>query len=153
MEKENKQEIKQITAAQEILISKILKSSKLLDKEYRELRETLDSKVVTSFDAAVFINYVLGILKFRRHFYNGKHKAYKKCFTCGSRENIQRYLNVKEDKKYWLCETCAINIDPSEIVLTKLSEEREVKADFMRKEMSAELNSSQEDLVCEHREQ
>ena len=105
---------------------------------------------------------------------NGKHKAYKKCHYCNSRENVQRMLHLETDRKFWVCETCQINLDPSKFVPVKINEEQEVKADLHRKyEYSPyyskeeyekdqrdasgvcdypELTSAQEDLIHEHRE-
>jgi len=104
-------EIKDVSNAQEDLIVKLLKSSKLRDKEYRMLREILDNKVLTSYDASIFIGHVLGLVKFRRHFFNGRHKAYKKCYFCKSRENVERYsLATDPEKKDWVCEECALNL-------------------------------------------
>jgi len=133
MENNNNVEVNQKTPAQEVLITKILKSSKLKDSEYRMLRGILDTKVVTTFDAGVFIEYVLGMLKFRRHFFNGKHKAYKKCYYCTDRNEVERYLNMSNGKKAWVCSTCAVNLDPAKFVPVKIAEEQEVKADLHRK--------------------
>lgn len=139
--------------AQEVLITKILKSGKILDKEYRSLIEILNSKVVTTYDAAVFIEYVLGMLKFRRHFFNGRNRAYKKCHFCKTRMNIKRYLHLESNEKFWICETCSLNIENNKFVLTKLAEDVEVSADLHRKYDYQELTPAQEDLICEHREE
>ena len=152
MENKNNEEVNLITSAQEILIKKILKSGKILDKEYRQLRIVLDNQVITSYDASVFIEYVLGILKFRRTFFNGKHKAYKKCYYCNSRENVQRMLHLETDRKFWVCSTCVINLDPAKFVPVKIAEEQEAKADLYKKYEYPELTSAQEDLIHEHRE-
>ncbi len=119
---ENKKEFKQVSVDQQILIAKILRSSKLKDAEYRMLRNIIDTRITSSYDASVLINYVLGLLKFRRHFFNGRHKAYKKCYFCSLRDNVQRYLDVPNNTKAWLCETCAINLDPSKVVPVKIKE-------------------------------
>jgi len=153
METENNNGTKLVTADQSILISKILKTRKLSDTEYKKLRVILDNQVVTSYDAAVFIEHILSTLKFRRHFLNGKHKAYKRCYYCKSRDNIQRMLHLESDSKFWTCETCRINLDPSKFVPVKLSEENEAKADLYRKYEYPELTSAQEDVIHERREE
>jgi len=122
METENNTELKLVSVNQQILMAKILRCAKLKDSEYRMLRNIIDTRITLSYDASVVINYVLGLLKFRRHFFNGRHKAYKKCYFCHSRDNVQRYLDVPNNKKTWLCETCAINLDPSKVVPVKISE-------------------------------
>jgi len=149
METENNVEVKQVTSAQDVLVKKVLKSSKFKDAEYRTLKAIYDNQVTTSYDASIFIEYILATVKFRRIFLNGKHKAYKKCIYCGTREKVQRYLDISDNSKAWLCETCAINLDPAKVVPVKISEENEVKCDLFRKERAAELTPSQEDLVCE----
>ena len=150
METENNKEVKQVSTAQQVLMTKILKSSKLKDFEYRVFKEILDSKVTTSYDASVFIEYVLGMLKFRRHFFNGRHKAYKKCHYCKSRDNIQRMLHLESDSKFWVCKTCSINLDDSKFVPVKIAEEQEAKADLYRKyDYPAEQEAIDEGLIHE----
>ena len=146
-------EVRQKTPAQEVLINKIMKSGKILDKEYRALSEMLSSRVVTSYDAAVFIEYVLGMLKFRRHFYNGKHKAYKKCYSCKSRDDIRKYWYYDEAKNVWLCENCALNIGTNHVVPVKEQEAREVAADFQRKNGYPELTPAEEESIFRHKEE
>lgn len=141
-----KREYRNKTPAQDVLITKIMKSKKILDKEYRMFRTILDNQVISSYDAAVFIEHILSLLKFRRTFFNGKHKAYKQCFFCDSRDNVQRYLDVAGNKKAWVCETCAINLDPGKVVLTKINESKEASADLYRKyDYSAEQEDIDED--------
>jgi len=116
------QEVRQKTAAQDVLITKIMKSKKILDKEYRMFRSILDNKVISTYDAAVFIEHVLSLLKFRRTFLNGKHKAYKQCYYCKSRDDVDRYLDLDTEKSFWCCETCALNLNQVRVVLTKYGE-------------------------------
>lgn len=132
-EESYKKEIKLKSPAQEILMIKILKSSKLKDSEYQMLKSVLENNIVTTYDASIFIEYVLSLLKFRRTFFSKKHKSYKKCNYCGSRDNIQRMLHIKSDKKIWVCETCELNLDSSKFVHVKFDEDQEVKADLHRK--------------------
>ena len=119
---ENSPEIKYVTAEQHKLIRNLMKSRKILDKEYRGLVEVLDSKVVTTLDASIFIEHVLSLLRFRRNFFNGKHKAYKQCKFCNSREKVQRYALATDLKqKAWVCETCALNL-PDKVVPVSVNE-------------------------------
>jgi len=122
MENENNVESSAVTTAQRVLIAKILRSSKLSDREYRMLRSFTDSKVVTKYDASILIDYVLAALKFRRHFLSPNHKAYKKCNFCGSRDNIKRYADASDLKhKVWACESCALNL-PDKVVQVRVAE-------------------------------
>ena len=149
---EERKLVKQVTSAQDVLVKKVLKSSKIKDAEYRLLKGIYDNQVTTSYDASVFIEYLLAIVKFRRMFLNGKHKAYKKCYYCNDRNQVERYLNMSNGKKAWVCSFCAINLDPSKFVPVKISEENDVKCDLWRKNLHNGLTSAQEDLICEHRE-
>ncbi len=149
----DKKEPKLMTTSQELLIKKILKSSKLKDSEYQQLVNIYTSRVVTVSDASIFIEYVLSLLKFRRTFLNGKHKAYKKCVFCNSRENIKRYLDLTSESKAWLCENCALNLDTSKVVPVKIDEKKEYKVELEDFDRNKELSSSQEDLICSHREE
>jgi len=133
MEENNEREYKNKTPAQDVLITKIMKSKKILDKEYRMFRTILDNQVISTYDAAVFIEHILSLLKFRRTFLNGKHKAYKQCQACSSRDNVQRYEDLSgKYVKYWLCETCALNLSTS-VVRVKFDESKEASADLYKK--------------------
>ena len=153
MENNNEPEVKKLTAAQDMLAKKILKSSKLKDIEYKILKNIYSEQVVTSYDASIFIEYVLSTLKFRRTFLNGKHKAYKKCLFCRSRDNVSRYHDADSGKKIWLCETCGLNSIHGKLFKTKIQEVNEVKVELQEFNRNKKLTPSQEDLVCEHREQ
>lgn len=121
METENNNTVIPRTPAQEVLVTKIIQSRKILDKEYQQLVSIWKNQVVTSKDAAVFIEHVLATLRFRRYFLNGRHKASKKCLYCGSRDDVRRYWNVDENSKTWVCETCALNLNSSKVVPVKES--------------------------------
>ncbi len=69
MEREYGVEAKQMTAKQEDLLKEILESEELSDSESRRLKGIFKSRVSTSEDASVLISHVLGLLKFRRHFF------------------------------------------------------------------------------------
>lgn len=119
METENNNSAALRTPAQEVLLTKIIQSKKILDKEYQQLTSIWKNQVVTSKDAAVFIEYVLATLRFRRYFLNGKHKAFKMCYYCKDRNHIRRYVNLADGSKAWVCETCALNLDTSKVVPVK----------------------------------
>lgn len=117
---ENKDYPNFVTTAQQVLIAKILRSSKLSDKEYKTLKSFDATKVITKYDASILIDYVLSTLKFRRHFFNSRHKAYKKCYFCNSRDNVKRFADaVNLKRKVWACETCALNL-PDKVVSVPL---------------------------------
>ena len=147
MEENNEREYRNKTPAQDVLITKIMKSKKILDKEYRMFRSILDNQVISTYDAAVFIEYILSLLKFRRIFFSGKHKAYKQCFFCGSRNNVQRYANAANlDEKCWACETCALNLKDKSVQV-KFNESKEAQADLYRKyDYSPEQEIQDEEL-------
>lgn len=119
METENKDSPALRTPNQEVLVVKILQSGKLLDREYQQLKNIWTKQIVTSIDAGIFIEYVLAALRFRRHFLNGKHKAFKRCFFCSSRDDVKRYENLKMNCKYWICDSCKINIEGDSTVPVK----------------------------------
>ena len=146
MENKETQDIRLKSAAQDVLITKILKSKKILDKEYRMFRSILDNQVISTYDAAVFIEHVLALLKFRRTFFNGKHKAYKTCVYCHSRDHVKRYDNLRTGKRIWLCDTCELNLSKHYIIRVKFDEEKEASADLYRKyDYSAEQEIQDEE--------
>ena len=153
MENNNEEEKKLMTSAQELLIKKIMNSSKLLDKEYRQLRIVLDEQVKTSYDASVFIEYILATFKFRGLFLNGKHKAYKKCYYCSSRDNIKRILHEPSGRKFWVCEDCYLNTDISRYVLFESEKGKESQDIVYRKyDYSPESEFVDEELKHEDQE-
>ena len=119
METENNNSPALRTPNQEVLVVKILQSGKLLDREYQQLKKIWTKQITTSTDAGIFIEYVLAALRFRRHFLNGKHRAFKKCCYCSSRDDVKRYLDFDDHSKHWVCESCVINLDFSKVVPVK----------------------------------
>ena len=73
MENETEKEVKLRTANQEMLVNKLLKSKKILDKEYREFSNLWKTRITDSYDASVFIAHLLALLQYRRRFQNGNH--------------------------------------------------------------------------------
>ncbi len=143
---------KPVSEAQIDLLKKLLKSKKLLDKEYRNFQELVDSRIVNSKDMSVLIAHILATIQFRRHFSGKRQKAYKRCIYCESRDNVERFLHVETGKKFWICDNCDLNLDSRKFVRTKYAEENELKADLIRKEQILELTPEQENLINEHRE-
>ncbi len=68
MQREYSVEVKEMTPKQEALLREILQSEELADSESQRLKTIFKSRVSTSEDASVLISYILGLLKFRRHF-------------------------------------------------------------------------------------
>ena len=153
MENNEDKEVKSLTANQEILIKKLLKSKKFKDIEYRELRNVLDHKVLTVSDGCVLIDYLLSTLAYRRTFFNGKHKAYKKCFYCSGRDHVKRYTSLSLGINRWICNTCYINLDGAEVVPVKMDESKEVEVKLLDHNRNQELTPAQEDSIHEHKEQ
>ena len=71
MQREYDVEVKEMTPKQEDLLREILKSEELSDSESQRLWKIFKSRVSTSEDASILITYILGLLKFRRHFGEG----------------------------------------------------------------------------------
>ena len=137
MEEQKKPEIKAVTPAQEVLLSKLLKSKLLLDAEYREFRDVLDKRVICSYDASVLIAHILGILRYRRQFSSKRSKAYKKCHFCNSRDKIMRIEKLHSNERFWSCETCFLNLDSNLFIAVNGFEENEAKADLIKKDPEA----------------
>lgn len=133
METEQNNEVVQRTPAQEALVSKILQSRRIKDKEYQKLRKIWINQVLTLRDASVFIEYVLSTLTFRRRFQGKKSLSFKRCFFCNSRDDVERYHNLKTDSKYWICESCALNLNGDSTIRVKFEEQNEAAADILRK--------------------
>lgn len=134
MENNKKVEKKPVSDAQNSLIVKVLKSRKILDDEYKLLKEILDNKVKDSYSASILIEYLLALVKFRRYFLSKRMKAYKKCYYCGIRDGIDRYVNLTLKKDIWLCEDCMLNSRNSIVPLLKngdVLETPEVDSDFL----------------------
>ena len=148
MEEGNNDVRKLRTPAQEVLVSKVLKSRKILDKEYKQLTKVWEKQVMTSYEANVFITYVLSLLQFRRIFTSFKHKAYKRCHFCKSRDGVKRYEDLTTGKRLWLCENCELNYKQGSLVPIKDFEAREASADLYRKyEYPAEQEAVDEDKI------
>ena len=117
MEQNQSDPIVQRSVAQEVLISKLLHSRKLRDKEFKEMKLIWETQVLTMTDASFFIEHLLALLKFRRRFNSKNKKCYKICHYCKSRDKITRIEYVKSGVKFWSCETCLINIPEGEFVI------------------------------------
>lgn len=127
METENNNSVALRTPAQEVLVVKILQSGKILDKEYQQIRKIWEHQVVSSKDAAIFIEYVLSTLRFRRYFLNGRHRAFKQCRFCGTRDNIIRINQIGGDIREWSCETCFLNSDGFKYVAVPIDKQDEIQ--------------------------
>ena len=146
MQQTENQEVNLITSAQKVLIQKTMGCMRILDDEYNELKEILESQVITTYDGDVFIKHLLGAINFRRTFFADHRKAYKKCYFCKSRDEIVRFDDVKYDRKLWLCSTCEINYNTGSLVPVKVDESSEVTEDNIRKrDYSPEQEAIDED--------
>jgi len=122
MENNEETVIQPVTDAQSVFALKLLGSKRILDKEYRNFMKIWQNQIVSSKDASIFIEHVLALVKFRRNFCSKKHKAYKKCVFCNSRDNIVKYVNLETGKEFWTCESCAINLRDSRKVPVQINE-------------------------------
>ena len=147
--KEGKEKIiNLVSQSQNILIKKILKSKKIKDKEYKELKKIKDGKVISSYDASIFICYVLALLKFRQNFTGRKAKAYKKCFFCDERDEVERYLRVGNLKvKAWVCSSCAINLRGKIVPVKEKKEKDFIKVGNFKYEYPSEVEDMNEDEI------
>ena len=141
-----------VSTKQEVLYCKLLQSSSFTKCERDAIVKVINSKIVTKYDASVLIDYLIFKIRYFKHFSGKRKHAIAKCFFCNERINLKRYLEVETGKKLWFCQFCANAQSPSVFVPVKQAESNEVKADLMRKYDNQELTSSQEDLICEHRE-
>lgn len=125
-EKEN-YEPKVITEKQLEFLDKLMSSSKLFLNDYEEIRSLLKSKIKSSYDMSVLINYVLSKLKYKKHFFNGRNRARKICKYCKSRENILRCIGAEDRKFFWLCENCAHQMENDGIVASYSTKKNEIQ--------------------------
>ena len=153
MEDKIDKEFSPVTSAQEVFLSKLMNSMKLLDEEFREFKIIKDNKVLNSYDMSVLIAHVLATIKFKGHFFSKRSKAYKKCYYCSDRNDLSRYWAINEkDIKLWLCKTCSLNSKDHVVPVSYNDSHEEIdKAEFYKADSF--LTSSQEDLISEHREQ
>jgi len=126
-------EEKPVSEKQLNLLKKLLKASKFTNGEYEEIKEICSNRVVNSYDASVVIDYLLSTLKFRRRFFSKRRKAYKKCDYCGSRDDVERYMDLINDKRFWLCKYCYDAGEFPSVIPVAEAENIEVKADLHRK--------------------
>ncbi len=126
METENKDTFPLRTSLQEEYVVKVMKSRRILDGEYKELKTIWDSQVLTSKDAGIFLAYLFALQNFRRTFINGRHKAYKFCHFCGLRDGIIRIEDFYYSKRLWSCENCFLNSDGERYITFPLKVKNEI---------------------------
>lgn len=117
MENEQSDSVVLRSPNQEVLVSKILYSKRIKDKEFQDLKSIWENQVTTMKDASVFIEFILATLRFRRMFLSEKFKSFKICRYCDVRDNISRIEEAKSGKRFWCCETCLLNLDSKVFVL------------------------------------
>lgn len=110
-----KEQIKEISEKQANAIKQIIQSRHFNLSEYRKLKKILDSRVITRYDASMFLEYCYAKAHFERYF-NGHHKAYAYCCFCKGRDNLRKVENIKTGARKWCCQTCRVNITDDDII-------------------------------------
>ena len=146
-------ETKLVSDKQKDLYMKLLESSHFTKTERDNIVNSVLPKIITTYDASVFIDFVILKLRYQKYFFGVRKHKISQCANCKTKINLQRFLDMQTNKKLWLCGFCKVSVDASKIVPVKIAESNEVKADLIRKDSSSELTFAQEDLIIEHREQ
>jgi len=141
-----KPEVKEITQKQVELIDKLVNSSKLKLSEFKELHALFKDKIKTSYDGSILIDYLLSMFKFRRHFFNGRRGAYKRCAMCKGREDLFKLVNSEGLGSNWICRPCFVNSTGLSI-----QEEPETPEDEIdeAQECTADLHQKYDDSINE----
>jgi hypothetical protein len=111
-----KEQMKEISQKQAEAVKHIIQSRDFNLSEYKKLKKTLDSRVITRRDAAVFLEYCYTKVHFERYFNGHHHKAYAACCYCKGRDNLRKIENLKTGKRNWCCQTCRSNITDPDII-------------------------------------
>lgn len=107
---------KEISQKQADAINQIIQSGDFNLAEYRKLKKILDSRVITRYDASVFLEYCYTKVYFERYFNGHHHKAYAYCCFCKGRDNLRKIEDIKTGKRNWCCQTCRSNITDADII-------------------------------------
>lgn len=97
------------TAKQEALIFSLLESSTFTKSQRDKLVNDFYNKVITSYDANVFIGKLLAEVRYFKHFFKERHRKVAECAICGERIGVKKCLDTASGKKRWLCELHAAN--------------------------------------------
>ena len=110
------EQTKEISQKQTDAIKHIIQSRDFNLSEYKKLKRILDSRVITRYDASVFLEYCYAKVHFERYFNGHHHKAYAYCCFCGGRDDLRKIEDIKTGMRKWCCGTCRINITDEDTV-------------------------------------
>lgn len=110
------EQTKETSQKQADAIKHIIQNRDFNLSEYRKLKNILDSRVITRYDASVFLEYCYAKVHFERCFNGHHHKAYAYCCFCKGRDNLRKIENLKTGERNWCCQTCRSNIIDEDIV-------------------------------------
>ena len=113
---EQEPSIQLVSDKQEALYCRLLQSSSFTKQERDALVKVLSVKVVTSYDASVLIDKLIADIRFFKHFNKCRKHRVAECSVCSERIDLKRFLNVKTNKKQWLCFSHRTVADASELV-------------------------------------
>ena len=131
-------EIKLKTPAQEALYIELLQSSAFTKTERDKIVKSTLPKVISCYDASVFIDFLMIKIRYQKHFFGKRKHAIAQCAFCNNRIDLQRFSDADTSKKFWLCAFCRSTADASKVVPVKIDENMEAKADLQRKYDSAD---------------
>jgi len=107
---------KEISQKQTDAINQIIQSRDFNLAEYRKLKKILDYRVITKWDASVFLEYCYTKVYFERYFNGHHHKAYASCCFCKGRDSLRKIENLKTGERSWCCQTCRSNVSDPDII-------------------------------------
>jgi len=111
---EQEQEIQLKSDKQEALYSKLLESSTFTKTERDLLIKKYLGKVETSYDASVLIDKLICDIRAFKYFIGKRKHRVAQCSVCSEKIDLKRFLEIKTNKKLWLCYTHRKDADPSE---------------------------------------
>ena len=121
------EQTKEISQKQADAIKHIIQSRDFNLSEYKKLRRILDSRVITRYDASVFLEYCYAKVHFERYFNGHHHKAYAYCCFCKGRDNLRKIENLKTGERNWCCQTCRSNITDESVIVLPAAEDKNIE--------------------------
>jgi len=119
-----KEQTKEISQKQSDAIRQIIQSRDFNLSEYKKLKRILDSRVITRYDASVFLEYCYAKVHFERYFNGHHHKAYAYCCFCKGRDSLRKIEDIKTGARQWCCQTCRSNITDESVIVLPAAEDK-----------------------------
>jgi len=120
-------QMKEISQKQADAIKQIIQSRDFNLSEYRKLKKILDSRVITRYDASVFLEYCYTKVYFERYFNGHHHKAYAYCCFCKGRDNLRKIEDIKTGVRQWCCQSCRSKIADESVIVLPTSEDKNIE--------------------------